>query len=257
MKNRIDRSNREVKSATKGLLLVIAILTAIITILLATQLTNYAYRNGKEIGIQSNIDEVFNIFSVQYRNKSGKVTVSGLEGKNVIAPGTSAEFRIRIKNVDKIALNYDVTPSVRFTSEHRIPILVRMIAPDGTYIAGDEETWVDIEALNECIGHNTLRKRRSAEYVFQWKWDFESGDDAYDTALGSAALTAEIGLQVDFSIRAEANTDIETTTGMMEINARSIALLCALLFTLILAFILTIAYMKKRKNEQKWPMPRK
>ena len=142
--------------------------------MLTIRLVDYIKVDEREVLLESGLDKEFELFSVQYENASGEITVSGSDGQTVVAPGTSVEYTIRLKNTDKTAINYDMIPDVHFTSEHDIPILVRMIAPDGSYIAGDAKTWIKVEELNSLQEHRTLKRGESVEYIFQWKWEFES-----------------------------------------------------------------------------------
>lgn len=229
-------------------LAILIILTIISAILLTIRLVDYIKVDEREVLLESGLDKEFELFSVQYENASGEITVSGSDGQTVVAPGTSVEYTIRLKNTDKTAINYDMIPDVHFTSEHDIPILVRMIAPDGSYIAGDAKTWVKIEKLNSLQEHRTLKRGESVEYIFQWKWEFESGNDEYDTFLGSEAVTTNIGLSVEFSLLSEANTDVETNGGFIDSGLGNIVFLGLLVFLLILAIVLLILYAIKKKS---------
>jgi hypothetical protein len=218
--------------------------------LLAIRLVNYIALADKEVLLKSNVDESLEIFSVQYYGVSGEVSVSGADGQEVVAPGTSKEITIHLQNNDKVAIDYDMTPDVSFTSEYEIPILVRMIAPDGSYIVGDEKTWVSVKTLNALNEQRTLKKGERAEYIFQWMWEFESGNDAYDTELGSASVTTEIGLSVGFMIHAEANTNIKTNGGFMQSGLGCIVFLGLFLLLLIILLILLIRRILKKKKEE-------
>lgn len=229
-------------------LAILIILTIISAILLTIRLVDYIKVDEREVLLESGLDKPFELFSVHYENASGEITVSGLDGRTVVAPGTAVEYTIRLRNTDKTAINYDMIPDVHFTSEHDIPILVRMIAPDGSYIAGDAKTWVKIEKLNSLQEYRTLKKGESVEYTFQWKWEFESGNDEYDTTLGSASVTTDIGLSVEFSVLAEANTDIEANGGFIDSGLGNIVFLGLLVFLLILAIVLLILYAIKKKS---------
>ncbi len=229
-------------------LAILIILTIISAILLTIRLVDYIKVDEREVLLESGLDKQFELFSVHYENASGEITVSGSDGQTVVAPGTAVEYTIRLRNTDKTAINYDMIPDVHFTSEHDIPILVRMIAPDGSYIAGDAKTWVKIEKLNSLQEHRTLKKGESVEYTFQWKWEFESGNDEYDTTLGSASVTTDIGLSVEFSVLAEANTDVETNGGFIDSGLGNIVFLGLLVFLLILAIVLLMLYAIKKKS---------
>ncbi len=233
-----------------ALLALLVLLTLLSGILLSFKLIDYITVDEREVALQSNLDAEFDLFSVEYKNASGEITVTGTDGENVIAPGTSVEYTIRLRNTDKTAIDYDMIPDIHFTSEHNIPILVRMLAPDGSYLVGDAKNWVEVKDLNSLNEHATLKKGESAEYTFQWKWAFESGDDAYDTELGNASVATDIGLSVAFTVQAEANTDVETNGGFMASGLGGIVLLGLLVLLLIIVLVLLIVYLvKKRKSE--------
>ncbi len=232
-------------------LALLVILTLLSGILLSLRLIDYITVDEREVALTSNLDTEFELFAAEYKNASGEITVTGTDGENIIAPGTSVEYTIRLRNTDKTAIDYDMTPDIHFTSEHNIPILVRMLAPDGTYIVGDANNWVDVEELNAMNEHKTLKKGESVEYVFQWQWAFESGDNAYDTELGNASVATDIGLSVAFSVHAEANTNVANNGGVMESGLGSIILLGLLTLLLVGAVVLLIIYIvKKRKSEK-------
>ena len=247
--NKKDR-NRFAKGVLETLLILLILLTLLSTILLAIRLVNFITIADKEFVLQSNMDENLEIFSVQYYGPSGEITVSGVDGEHVVAPGTSKEITIHIQNSDRVALDYDMIPEVNFTSEYKIPILVRLIAPDGSYIVGDEETVVSVETLNTLCEQRTLKKGERAQYVFQWMWEFESGNDAYDTALGSASVTEDIGLSVEFTVHAEANTDIGANGGFMQSGLGCLVFWGLFWLLLILLLILLIRRILKKKKEK-------
>lgn len=223
-------------------------------ILLSSRLYEYAKTDERVVQLKSNMDDVLHIFSVQYTNASGEITVSGADGQKVIAPGTSAEYTVRLRNTDKIALDYTLAPGILFTSEHKIPLLVRLIGCDGNYLLGDAKTWVPVEQLNTLTDVNTLGRGESVEYVFQWKWPFESGDDQTDTNLGILAGTGDVGLTVTFTLHAEANTSIEDNGGFFGSGRfENVALLIFILALIAAIVILLISVFRRREQDQKDP----
>ena len=158
-----------------AILLFLLILTIII---LSARLYDYIKIDEREVMLKTNMDTSFDIFSVTYKNASGEVTVEGMDGEKVVAPGTHVEYTVRLRNKDKVAIDYDLIPDVKFESEHKIPILVRLIGPDEEYLAGDAKTWIPVEELEHMEDFRTLGKNETNEYIFQWKWPFESGNDS-------------------------------------------------------------------------------
>lgn len=247
----IDSINNRFSKGIVGTVLgILALLTVVSATLLTVRLIDYITRDDKEVLLQSNFDSQLELFSVQYENESGEITVSGAEGKKVVAPGTSVDYTIRLRNKDKVAIDYALIPNVSYTSEFSVPILVRMLDDDEKYVIGDAKTWATVEEIKTISEQKTLLKGESAEYVFQWKWEFESGDDEYDTFLGSIADAKNVGIFVKLDLHAEANTEIGANGGIMKSGLGNIIVAGASLAFLIAAVTLMIIYIvKKRKLE--------
>lgn len=194
----------------------LTVLTISSTVALSVQLYNFTRIDEREVLLTSDFEKKLDLFSVYYENDSGDVTVSGLdEGQKLIAPGTKVEYTIRLRNKDNVAIDYTLIPDLSYTSEHSVPILFRMVDDDGNYIIGDAKTWVTIEELGKISETRTLGKNESMEYVFEWKWEFESGDDEYDTMLGILATRENVGASVKFDLLAEANTSVDANGGVI------------------------------------------
>ena len=238
---------------TRILGIVLAILSILIVlsgVLLSVRLVQYIKIDDKELNLTTNMDADFDLFSVEYTNAAGEITVSGTEGQAVVAPGTSVEYTIRLRNADKIALDYVLSPEVTMTSDYHIPIMIRMLDINLNYLIGDEKTWVPIEELEDLSVERTLVRGESTEYYFQWKWEFESGNDAYDTELGIAANEENVGLEVTFNLLAEANTEIGKNGGIMRSELGDV-LFAVIVFALLASAIILniIILVKKHKHE--------
>lgn len=244
----------KIKNYVTTLLGVITIILIILTLLSSTllliRLINYIKIDDKEIMLTTNMDDSFDLFSVQYENEKGEITVKGAEGQKVIAPGTSVEYTIRLRNADKIALDYELIPEISFTSKYAIPIKIRLLDTDHNYFIGDQKTWVSIDEIGDISVLDTLVKGESKEYYFQWKWDFESGNDEYDTILGENAGKENIGIEVNMNIFATANTDIGTNGGIMKTGLGNIIVNIIILILLIVAVILTILYDRRKHRPE-------
>lgn len=242
--------NQFVTRMLGAVLTILSILTVLSGVLLSIRLVQYIKIDDKELRLTTNMDAEFDLFSVEYANDAGEITVSGTEGQAVVAPGTSVEYTIRLRNADKTALDYVLSPAVKGTSDYRVPILVRMLDTEHTYLIGDEKTWVTIEELEDFSVERTLVRGESTEYYFQWKWEFESGNDAYDTELGIAANEENVGLEVTFNLLAEANTEIGKNGGLMKSGLGDI-LFAGVTFVMLGGAISlnVIILVKKRKHE--------
>ena len=229
-------------------LIILILLTLLSAILLTIRLINYISVDDREVMLESGFDKPLDIFSVQYKNSSGEITVSGMDGQKVVAPGTAVDYTIRLRNKDKTAIDYELVPTVTFTSEHVIPIEVRMLDYDGNYIIGDAKTWVAASELTAVSDSRTLVKGESAEYIFEWRWEFESGNDEYDTFLGDIPNAENVGLTVKFELHAEANTDIGANGGVIKSGLGDIIIPGIAFILLIVAIVLLIIYLKKKKE---------
>lgn len=248
IKTVIIPQKRFARGVTETVLAIIAILTVISAVLLTIRLVDYINVDEKEVLLQSDFSKQLEIFSVRYDNKSGEISVSGMDGQKVVAPGTKTEYTVRLRNKDKIAIDYELVPTLSYTTEHSIPILFRMIDGNGDYLIGDAKTWVAIENISQLSDKKTLVKGASTEYVFEWKWDFESGDDEYDTFLGSIANSEDVGLSVTFDLRAEANTDIGANGGVVD-SGLIYTIVTAVALTLLTAstILMTVYFVKRYK----------
>ena len=248
----MNNGGRSNTSANKVFWTAVAILVLLFifsTVMLSIRLYDFAMAAERVLSIKSNTDSHFDIFSMQYENATGEVTVIGAEGEKVSAPGTDVEYTIRLRKNDKVALDYEVLPIAEFTSNHEIPIQVRVLGPQD-YLAGDAKTWIPFEELNGSSDKATLKKGESVEYVFQWRWPFESGDDAHDTFLGDNVFAETIGVMVSFDVYATANTALSDNGGLLGRVYGDTSFYFIFSIILLIAIIILVVYKlaKKRNN---------
>ena len=227
---------------------VLIALTLTSGILLSSQLVEYVKVDEREVMLTTNMDQSLDIFSAEYLSSTGEVIISGAYGDKVIAPGANVDYTIRIRNSDKTAIDYEIIPKASYTSDYKIPILIRMIDGDGNYVIGDAKTWVAVEDIKDISDNKTLVKGETEEYVFQWKWDFESGNDSLDTELGNAAATDTIGVKIDAAIHAVANTEIGTNGGVIKSGLGNLIYVAVVFVIVGAASALNIVLYVKRKK---------
>ena len=230
-----------------GILAVLLILSAIV---LTLRLAEYAKIDDRALSIDSNMDEVFDVFAIEYKNDLGEVSIQGADGDKVLAPGASIEYTIRLRNKDKIAIDYTLAPSVSYLSDIVLPIEVRLIGPGEEYIVGSATEWVPMERLNDVQITHTLPEGEFVEYYFQWKWPFESGDDAYDTWLGSHTGDVAVGANLDFSLHATANLDAGLNGGWFGYRTPDVILVLIFIILLLLAIALLIIRLLQKMREK-------
>ena len=244
--NKQDRFTKGTFWTAFAILIILLILS---TALLSVRLYDFVTLDKRSLSIKTNTDTGFDLFSINYKNALGEITVEGADGDKVIAPGTDVEYTIRIRNADKVTLNYTLEPVADFHSEYEIPVEARILAPDDTYIAGDAKTWVTISEINSTSDEHTLAPGETAEYYFQWRWPFESGDDGYDTFLGDNVFTEEIGVTVSFSVYAQADTSASANGGIFgDVYGSTIRVFLFTILLIVAMVLLIIFYVKKYRK---------
>ena len=232
---------------------ILAILLLISFVILGFRLTDYANRDNREVLLKSNMDAELDIFSVTYQNSRGEIIIEGADGEKVIAPGTDVDYTVRLRNKDTIAIDYTLIAQVTTvneseTSNLELPIVYRILDPEDDYLAGDYKTWVTQKDVDGLSHSSTLMRNESAEYLFQWKWPYEGGNDEYDTFLGNSE--SDIALKITFVLRSEANTSIAANGGLWASGAGKIILIIIFALLLLLAIILLIiAYFRRKRVE--------
>lgn len=233
-----------------ALILLIFLLLAS-TAILSVRLYLYAQQDQRALSLKTGMDAQLELFSVSYDGTGGELTVIGANGDEVVAPGTDVEYTLRLRNTDNVALDYDLTPVISFTSEYELPLLIRMLDENNAYLIGDAKTWISPEDLGELHELGTLGKGEAVEYVFQWKWPFESGNDAYDTSLGDHAFGENVEITVSFSVHATANTDVPINGGFVDSGLLdSIAIGALVLLLLVSILLLLFSYIRSHKRKE-------
>lgn len=97
--------------------------------------------------------------------------------ENLIAPGTSGKFDLKIENLSEVNAKYDLNFSV--SNESGIPL---------QFSLDNGKSWKSYDKISELnIGNKAIAMGTGTDTItVQWKWDFE-GTDATDTKLGIAA----------------------------------------------------------------------
>ena len=162
------------------------------------------------------------MFHAAYRGASGEgYTVQSADGDDVIAPGTEGTYNIRVRNTRDVEVYYSLVIGGYLSDKDSglpIPILVRMKGASGEYVIGAENLWVPLEELRDVTDAGSLKADQSRVYTLEWKWPFESGNDAYDTLLGNGGGKVEDSLLADEDV--EFFLSVETLS-MLPVDQRS------------------------------------
>ena len=236
-----------------GILIFLLILSIVA---LSTQMYKYAKLadEGRELGIKSDSVENFDIFSAEYKDGNGNIIIKSNNGDPVIAPGSGVEwYSIRVKNEDNVALKYSLNPKVETKGDMELPLEVRFISPDEEYLVGSNKTWGTFEDFEDIKDYTaTLPKGEVDEYVLQWRWLYERGDDAGDTALGNAP-EGSVGISVGMSLSAEQDLSAEANGGLFKVGTEEILWILIFFILLLIAIVLLIISLLRRKAPEPEP----
>ena len=233
----------------RTILIVTIVLLVLSMLLLFIRISKYAQADKREVALQNETDTSLHLFSVHYENANGEVVIQSATGDKVVAPGATSTYTIRLRNNDEYALDYLIDPEiVVIGSREKFPMLVKMRDSDGNYILGSDDEWSTIQQLKQLKHTGILLKAEAVEYVFEWMWPYENGNDALDTSLGDQEN--DVGIEVSFSFHSVANLAFEYNDGLDNPNiVKIVALSFASAILLAAAIILTIYIIKKRNAE--------
>ena len=155
-------------------------------------------------------ETLVDIFKLEY--KDGELAdVASSGGDHVIAPGTENSFTFYVKNNGSGAADYQIVIEA-FVSGlpdgRPLPVEARFRGPGGYFIGSaddpgtagvNEERWDAVLMLDGIEDAQVLSTLGSSEYVLDWRWPFESGDDEFDTLLGNLSAENPITLTIRIS----------------------------------------------------------
>ena len=234
-----------------GILIFLLVLSIVI---LSARMYKYAKleEDGRMIKISSDSVENFDIFSAEYKDETGQITVQSSDGEPVIAPGTSTEYTIRIKNKDNVAINYTFEPKVEYKGAESLPIEVRLISPTDEYLIGSAKEWGTFEDFKTLDYTSTLPKGGVDSFELQWRWLYERDKDEEDTAWGNAP-EGSVGISVGMGLHAEVNTSKDANNAMLGVGMDDMIWWLVFLILLLIAIILFILSLVHRKDDDDEP----
>ena len=207
---------------------------------------------GRLIEISADSVENFDIFSAEYKNETGETIIKSSNGDPVIAPGAKHDYTFRVKNDDKVAIDYTFNPKVEYIGTDSLPIEIRLISPDEEYLIGSTKEWGTFDDLKNLEYTSTLLKGEIDSYEFQWRWLFERGDDEGDTAIGNS--TEPMGISVGMGLHSEINTAKDANNGLFGLGLDDILWWLIFLILLLIAIILFILSLITRKEKEPEPV---
>ena len=234
-------------------LAILIILLILSIVLLSMRIHNFSSTDadGDEINVNISADknQEFEIFSAEYRNGKGQVTIQSSDGQPVIAPSAYKAYTLRIKNDDDVAIDYTFKPEVEYTGGERLPLDVKFIAPDGEYLVGGDDEWGTFDDFADLAEQNytqTLPKDEAHFYTFIWYWNGDV-DDARDTAL--AMSPEELGISVKMALHNEMNTAQDANGAVLGFGVNDMLWFLIFFILLLIAILLFVLSLITRRVE--------
>ena len=227
------------------LLIVILVLFLLSTIVLGSRLYYLATRDRYTVDLdlgepEGNIE----LFRIQYENARGEIVVQGVNADNVVAPGTSVSYDIRLRNHDDVVIDFLMTPTVDFLTGDPVPVEFKMLDDYGNYLLGSETQWVTAEDMNQLMHKGSIHPGEVFTYHVSWRWVFEVSDqqNSYDTYLGNQDGEVLPGVRVGIATDAVANpTPVKSNAHMMHLLGEGFGCCwCCYLVWLMLLIILVL-----------------
>ena len=193
------------------LLLIILILFLLSTIILGARLYDLATRDKYTVDLGLGEPEgTIELFRIEYSNEKGEVTVQGLNADNVVAPGTSVGYDIRLRNNDDVIIDFLMTPTVEFLTGDEVPVEFKIMDDYGNYILGSDTEWADSDGMNQLAHKGSIHPGEVFTYHVRWQWVFDVSEeqDGYDTYLGNQDGELVPGVVVGLETQASATPNL-------------------------------------------------
>lgn len=240
-------------------LVIILFLFLLTTIVLGSRLYDLATRDQYTVDLGlGDLDGTIELFRIEYENESGEITVQGLNADNVVAPGTSVSYDLRLRNNDDVVIDFLMTPTVEFLTGDAVPVEFKIVDDYGNYILGSDDTWVDSHAMNALAHKGSIHPGEVFTYHVKWQWVFEVSEeqDAYDTYLGNHPNATVPGVSVGIEIQASANPKpVKSNAHMMHLLGEGFGCcwccwLVWILLLIILLLLVRIWFLRRKLNKQ-------
>lgn len=241
------------------LLVIILFLFLLTTIVLGSRLYEMATRDQYTVDLGlGELDGSIELFRIEYENESGDITVQGLNAENVVAPGTTVSYDLRLRNNDDCVIDFLMTPTVDFLTGDEVPVEFKIKDDYGNYILGSDDAWVGADGMNALAHRGSIHPGEVFTYHVTWQWVFEVSDeqDAYDTYLGNQNGEILPGVAVGIETQASANPKpVKSNAHMMHLLGEGFGCCwcCWLVWILLLVILLLLIrmwFMHRKINKQ-------
>lgn len=262
---KISATTEEKRKKSRGTLLwvvlvIILFLFLLTTIVLGSRLYDMATRDQYTVDLGvGELDGSIELFRIEYENESGDITVQGINADNIVAPGTAVGYDVRLRNNDDVVIDFLMTPTVDFLTEDHVPVQFKIVDDYGNYILGDDDTWVDSHAMNTLVHKGSIHPGEVFTYHVKWQWVFEVDEeqDAYDTYLGNHPEEMVPGIAVGIETQAAANPYVTTKDITHVTHLRGESFGCCwccwlvwILLLIVLLLLVRITFLRRKMNKQ-------
>lgn len=239
------------------LLIIFLILFLLTTVILGARLYDLATRDQYTVDLgMGEPDGSLELFRIDYSNELGEITVRGVNADNVVAPGTSVDYDLRLRNNDDVVVDFLMTPAVEYLTTEEVPVEFKVIDSYGNYLLGSDTEWVTVDEMNTLSHKGSIHPGEVYTYHISWRWIFEvsAEQDAYDTQLGNQGGEIIPGVSVCINTESVANPyvtkDVSHLTHLRG-NSFGCCWCCYLVWILLLIVILLLIWIWRLKKKLK------
>ena len=258
-----EQETKRKKSRGTLLWVILAILIfffILTSIILGSRLYDLATRDQYTVDLGvGEPDGGIELFRIEYENELGEITVQGVNGENVVAPGTAVNYDIRLRNNDEMVIDFVMLPVVEFLTGDPVPVEFKIMDDYGNYILGNENTWVSSDEMNALEHRASIHPGEVFTYHVSWQWVFEVSEDqdAYDTFLGTQNGQILPGVRVGIETEAVANPYVTTKDATHVTHLRGENFGCCwccwlvwLLLLVCIVLMVSLWRLRRKYNEQ-------
>jgi len=258
-KEAVETEKKEKKRPGKVmiiLLIVLLILFLLSTIVLGSRLYELATLDQYTVDMgMGEPDGSVELFRIEYENELGEITVKGVNADNVVAPGTTVSYDLRLRNNDDVVIDFLMTPTVEFLTGDAVPVEFKMVDSYGNYILGSDTQWATADDMNALNHKGSIHPGEVFTYHITWQWVFEvdGEQDAYDTYLGVQDGEILPGIRVGIETQSSVNPTPVDNNHMMHLFGEGFGCCwcCWLVWLLLLVIIVMVIWIWRLKKKLK------
>ncbi len=135
----------------------------------------------------------FDLFG-SIKDAGGTADETDVTGKRVIAPGTSGQITLALKNDSQVNTKYNIEFSA--VNDGNIPL--KYAIAQGTNTSYSALDWKDsVQDLNEQNKALNVGESNTTSYTVYWKWDYEVDTDGSTKTRDDSDTMLGVGAQTD------------------------------------------------------------